>query len=52
MGKIPHCPRMCRGEECDGEECEEEVGINYVHGMVKCRNGLHTSQASVGVCLL
>jgi hypothetical protein len=30
LGKLPTCPKLCRGGECDGIPCEEEeLGFPY-----------------------
>jgi hypothetical protein len=32
LGRLPACPRLCRGEECTGTPCgEEEPGFPYIH---------------------
>jgi hypothetical protein len=32
LGKLPPCPKLCRGEECSGTPCDEEgTGFSYEH---------------------
>jgi hypothetical protein len=41
LGKLPPCPKLCRGGECDRIPCkEEEPGFPYLHidDMVVCQD--------------
>jgi hypothetical protein len=54
-GKLPPCPKLCRGGECDGIPWEEEEpGFPYLHidDMVVCHDKLHTSVANRDRCFL
>jgi hypothetical protein len=49
LGKLPPCPKLCRGEECSGIPCEEEdAGLTYEHinNMVVCQEKAHLSMAT------
>jgi hypothetical protein len=50
LGKLPPCPKLCRGGECDVIPCEEEPGFHYSHinDMVVCPDKSHMSMASRG----
>jgi hypothetical protein len=55
QGKLPPCPKICRGEECSGIPCgEEEPGFTYKHidDMVVCQDKAHLSMATRDGCLL
>jgi hypothetical protein len=55
LGKLPPCPKLCRGEECSGIPCEEEEpGLTYEHldDMVVCQDKAHLSMATKDGCLL
>jgi hypothetical protein len=56
LGKLPPCPKLCRGEECSGTPCDEEegTGFSYEHmdDMVVCQDKAHVSMATTGACLL
>jgi hypothetical protein len=55
LGKLPPCPKLCRGEECSGTPCNEEegTGFSYKHmdDMVVCQDKAHVSMATTGACL-
>jgi hypothetical protein len=49
LGKLPPCPKLCRGEECSGTPCDEEApGFTYEHmdDMVVCQDKAHLSMAT------
>jgi hypothetical protein len=49
LGKLPPCPKLCRGGECHGIPCEEEEpGFPYSHidNMVVCHKKSHMSMAT------
>jgi hypothetical protein len=49
LGKLPPCPKLCRGGECDRIPCkEEEPGFPYSHinDMVVCHDKWHMSMAT------
>jgi hypothetical protein len=49
LGKLPPCPKLCRGGECEGIPCEEEEpGFPYSHidDMVVCQDKSHMSMAT------
>jgi hypothetical protein len=55
LGKLPPCPKLCRGEECSGTPCDEEgTGFTYEHidDMVVCQDKAHLSMATTDGCLL
>jgi hypothetical protein len=56
LGKLPPCPKLCRGEECSGTPCDEEegTGFSYEHmdDMVVCQDKAHMSMATSSACLL
>jgi hypothetical protein len=55
LGRLPACPRLCRGEECTGTPCrEEEPGFPYAHiaDMVVCMDKAHVSIATRAGCLM
>jgi hypothetical protein len=55
LGKLPPCPKLCRGEECRGTPCDEEgTGFSYEHmdDMVVCQDKAHMSMATTDGCLL
>jgi hypothetical protein len=55
LGRLPACPRLCRGEECTGTPCkEEETGFPYAHiaDMVDCTDKEHGSMATKAGCLM
>jgi hypothetical protein len=55
LGKLPPCPKLCRGRECEGIPCEEEEpGFPYSHidDMVVCHDKLHMSMATRDGCFL
>jgi hypothetical protein len=55
LGKLPPCPKLCRGEECSGTPCVEEgQGFSYEHmdDMVVCQDKAHMSMATTDGCLL
>jgi hypothetical protein len=55
LGKLPPCPKICRGEECSGIPCEEEeLGFTYKHldDMVVCQDKAHLTMATRDGCLL
>jgi hypothetical protein len=54
LGKLPPCPKICRGEECSGIPCGEEPGFPYEHidNMVICQDKAHLSMATRDGCLL
>jgi hypothetical protein len=55
LGRLPACPRLCRGEECTGTPCgEEEPGFPYAHiaDMVVCTDKAHVSMATKAGCLM
>jgi hypothetical protein len=55
LGKLPPCPKLCRGEECSGIPCEEEEpGLTYehLHNMVVCQDKAYLSMATKDRCLL
>jgi hypothetical protein len=55
LGRLPACPRLCRGEECTGTPCgEEEPGFPYAHiaDMVVCTDKAHESMATKAGCLM
>jgi hypothetical protein len=53
-GRLPACPRLCRGEECTGIPCGEEPGFPYAHiaNMVVCTDKAHVSMATKAGCLM
>jgi hypothetical protein len=55
LGKLPPCPKLCRGGECNGIPCkEEEPGFPYSHidNMVVCHDKSHVSMATRDGCFL
>jgi hypothetical protein len=55
LGKLPPCPKLCRGEECSGTPCGEEgQGFSYKHmdDLVVCQDLAHVSMATTDGCLL
>jgi hypothetical protein len=55
LGKLPPCPKLCRGEECSGTPCDEEgQGFSYEHmgDLVVCQDTAHLSMATTDGCLL
>jgi hypothetical protein len=55
LGKLPPCPKLCRGEECSGTPCNKEgQGFSYEHmdDMVVCQDKAHLSMATTDGCLL
>jgi hypothetical protein len=51
LGKLPPCPRLCRGEVFSETPCEEEEpGFSYSHikDLVVCPNAAHNSMANRG----
>jgi hypothetical protein len=55
LGKLPPCPKICRGKECSRIPCkEEEPGFIYSHidDMVVCQDKEHLSMATRDGCLL
>jgi hypothetical protein len=55
LGRLPACPRLCRGEECTGIPCgEEEPGFPYSHinDMVVCTDKAHVSMTTWARCLM
>jgi hypothetical protein len=55
LGKLPPCPKLCRGGECNGISCkEEEPGFPYSHinDMVVCHDKSHMSMATRDRCFL
>jgi hypothetical protein len=55
LGKLPPCPKLCRGEECSGTPCDEEgQGFSYEHmgDLVVCQDKAHLSMATTDGCLL
>jgi hypothetical protein len=55
LGKLPPCPKLCRGGECDGIPCEEEEpGFPYSHinDIVVCHDKSHMSMDTRDGCYL
>jgi hypothetical protein len=55
LGRLPACPRLCRGKECTGTPCgEAEPGFPYAHiaNMVVCTDKAHGSMATRAGCLM
>jgi hypothetical protein len=55
LGKLPPCPKLCRGEECSGTPCNEEgQGFSYEHmgDLVVCQDKAHLSMTTTDRCLL
>jgi hypothetical protein len=55
LGKLPPCPKLCRGGECDEIPCEEEEpGFSYsvLNNMVVCPDKSHMSMATREGCYL
>jgi hypothetical protein len=55
LGRLPACPRLCRGKECTGTPCgEEEPGFPYAHiaDMVVCTDTAHGSIPTKAGCLM
>jgi hypothetical protein len=55
LGRLPACPRLCRGEECTRIPCgEEEPGFPYSHidNMVVCTDKAHASMTTRAGCLM
>jgi hypothetical protein len=55
LGKLPPCPKLCRGEECSRTPCDEEgQGFSYEHmdDLFVCQDKSHLSMATTDGCLL
>jgi hypothetical protein len=53
LGRLPACPRLCRGKECTGIPCgEEEPGFPYsqIDDMVVCTDKAHMSMTNRAGC--
>jgi hypothetical protein len=55
LGKLPPCPSLCRGGDCNRIPCEEEEpGFSYSHieDIVVCSDKSHTSMSNRDGCYL
>jgi hypothetical protein len=55
LGKLPPCPKLCRGGECSGIPCEEEepsFPYSHIDNMVVCHDKSHMSMATRDGCYL